>query len=115
MTNKKILFSCSQTSVSTRGTCAFQNKEPLKDPLNLGVSQYILRLSQYILRVTQYTLMRLIPVSLSIHYYLGVAAKYRNAVLCSQVCNGALMHARNLSNSVKHNDEKNTVNSWRLG
>ena len=33
----------------------------------------------------------------------------------SQIGNGALMRVRNLSNSVKRNDKKNTVNSWRLG
>ena len=32
----------------------------------------------------------------------------------SQICNRALMRVRNLLNSVKRNDEKNTVNSWRL-
>ena len=33
----------------------------------------------------------------------------------SQICNGALLRVRNLSNSVKRNEEKNIVNGWRLG
>ena len=33
----------------------------------------------------------------------------------SQICNGALMRVHDISNSVKRNDEKNTVNSWHLG
>ena len=75
------------------------------------------RIEEHSNRRKSYHKMRfcIIQTSVDAHNHLSVAAKYRNAVSLQSDLHWALMRERNVLNSVKRNNEKNTVNGWCFG